>query len=200
VLVDASAIAAQGADPLLADSLTRPLAHADLVLLNKADLCRPDELAAARAWVASHAPGAAVLPTVQAELPWSAVAGGGLHVARGGLPRGAPTPAVRHDDRFEAWSATPQGRFDEARLRAWLQALPAGVLRLKGLLPVAGERWVEVQFAGRHASVRRATGAAPSTPAIVAIGLRGAFAATALSEGLQACLQHNSEFQNGSLP
>ena len=62
VLVDAAALAHQAADPLLADTLARQLVHADLVLLNKADLAAADGaatpghepphgvMAAARAW------------------------------------------------------------------------------------------------------------------------------------------------------
>ncbi len=55
LLVDAAALAGHLADPLLADTLTRPLAHADLVLLNHADRASAADLAAARAWVLADA-------------------------------------------------------------------------------------------------------------------------------------------------
>ncbi len=191
VLVDTAALAAHLADPLLADTLVRPLAHADLVLLNHADRADPPTLAAARAWVARHAPGVSVLETVAADLPLALVAaplyrphGGGLHAG-----------AADHGTRFEAWQASPTGWHDPAALRAWLRGLPAGVLRLKGRLRGGPEGWVELQFAGRHGSLRRlaeAPGGAPGqaraeTPAVVAIGLAGQLPAQALAEGLAAC-------------
>lgn len=201
VLVDASAVAAQRADPLLAETLDRPLAHADLVVLNKADLADPDQRAAARAWVAGEAAarGAAPAPmveTVQAELPL-ALLGAPLYRPHGG---GLRSQSADHGEQFEAWQLQPGGQFDAVALRAWLRALPAGVLRLKGLLPTPGLGegpagtelvWIELQYAGRHASLRRLpaardAGAQPEA-AVVAIGLAGQLPAAALAQGLAAC-------------
>ena len=210
VLLDASALAAQRADPLLTETLQRPLAHADLLVLNKADLASAAELSEARAWIADDARGrgkaqAPVIETRQADLPLSLLGsslyqphGGGLGVALGARPGGGwRATAADHDQRFEAWSSQPTGCFDEARLRAWLAALPAGVQRLKGLLQLpapAGEaaRWLELHYAGRHASLRRlppqaAAGWSASQAAVVAIGLSGQLPAQALAQGLAAC-------------
>jgi len=137
LLVNGAALAGQLADPLLADSITRPLAHADLVVLNKADLAGTADLAAAHAWVAADA-------------------------------------------------QQPAGRYDMARLRAWLAALPAGVLRLKGWLPLADGGWVQLQYAGRHASLRRADAPAGGA-AVVAIGLAGRLPDQAIAAGPAAC-------------
>jgi len=194
VLLDAAAVAAQAADPLLADTLARPLAHADLLLLNKTDLASPAELAAARAWLAAHAPaGASVLETVQADLP-PALLGATLYQPKGAGwaadgPRLAP-PAVAHDRRFEAWATAPAGRYDAARLRAWLRALPAGVLRLKALLPAADGGWLEAHWAGRHASLKPLPAGTPPPEAgaqLVAIALAGRLPRAALAAGLRAC-------------
>jgi G3E family GTPase len=190
VLVDAAALASQAADPLLADTLARQLVHADLVLLNKADLVAAGVMAAARAWVSRLAPGVPVLQSVQADLPAALLDDlmhTPLYVPRGGL---APHPAG-HDARYMAWSDRPTGRFDPDRLRAWLRALPAGVLRLKACLPVAGDsaedHWVELQFAGRHGSLRRAAEAPREGAAVVAIGLAGHLPISAMAAGLAAC-------------
>ena len=212
VLVDLAAWAHQAADPLLADTLVRQLRHADLVVLNKADLL-PDAEAAgttagARAWLAQHAPAAPVLLTTQAALP-AALLGADLYQPHGGL---LPL-AMAHDQRFEAWTVQPAGRFDPLRLRAWLRHLPAGVLRLKAVLPVtpaaptagaslaaasagvAGPAdepgWVELQFAGRHGALRRLVAAPATGAAVVAIGLAGALPVRAIADGLLACTDHN---------
>ncbi len=206
VLVDAAALAHQAADPLLTDTLARQLAHADLVVLNKADLAADDGtatpgheaphgvMAAARAWVAQQAPGAPVLGTVQADLPVELLADlthTPLYVPRGGL---APRAAA-HGARFMAWSDRPAGHFDLACLRTWLRALPTGVLRLKAMLPVAAgpatSDWVELQFAGRHGALRRLAEAPHEGAAVVAIGLAGRLPIRAIADGLAACADNN---------
>ena len=201
VLLDASALAAQRADPLLTETLQRPLAHADLLVLNKTDLASAAALREARAWIADDATGrgskpAPLIETQQADLPLSLL-GSALYQPHGG---GLGQTPADHDRRFEAWSSQPTGVFDEARLRAWLAALPAGVLRLKGWLPLAGGGepsdaapcWAELQLAGRRATLRRQipqTGQrrAASEAAVVAIGLTGHLPVAALAQGLAAC-------------
>ncbi len=197
LLVDAAALAGHLADPLLTDSLTRPLAHADLVLLNHADRASAADLAAALAWVQADAaqrgqPVPPVLQTSHARLPLALLHDPLYQPHGGGLGR----QAADHGAQFQAWQAQPAGLFDEARLRTWLRALPAGVLRLKGWLPLAGgshspapgsQRWLALQWAGRHAQVRRLAAAPAAGAALVAIGLAGQLPAGALAAGLQAC-------------
>ena len=86
---------------------------------------------------------------------------------------------------FETWSAQPTDRFDADALRAWLRTVPAGVLRLKGVLrtthPTTGAGWSEIQFCGRHGAVRHAR-EPQGGAAVVAIGLKGQLPAAALSQ------------------
>lgn len=187
VLVDAAALAAHRADPLLTETLDRPLAHADLIVLNHADRCDRTALEAAEVWAQTLASGTPVWQTTQARLPWSAVCGMQLHVARGHadtLGTGWLGPHG-HGDQFMAWSAQPEGRFDAAALREWLAHLPPGVLRLKGLLPLADGRWAELHHAGRRGSLRTGVVSANAGPVVVAIGLQGRLPSEALAGGLQ---------------
>ncbi|MES2716576.1 MAG: CobW family GTP-binding protein [Pseudomonadota bacterium] len=188
LLVDAAALAGHLADPLLADSLARPLAHADLVLLNHADRASTADLAAARAWVLADAarrgqPAPPLLDSQHADLPLALLADRLYQPHGGGL---ASQPAD-HAAQFQAWQQQPAGMFDEGQLRAWLRALPPGVLRLKGFLPVADGRWLGLQWAGRHASVRRLATAPAGGAALIAIGLAGRLPVVALAQGLAAC-------------
>lgn len=186
VLVDASAAAQQARDPLLADTLERQLKSADLVLLNKTDLASAAALGAARAWVAASACGTACIETRQAALPpappWGPAQAGAAH---GGHDQHA---SPEHGALFQSWSAQPQAVIPAAALRAWLRAAPPGLLRLKGLLRtgpgLGGEaEWSELQFAGRHSSLRRAPApAANAHSGVVAIGLRGQLPEAALRE------------------
>lgn len=185
LLVDAAALAGHLADPLLIDSLTRPLAHADLVLLNHADRASAADLAAARAWVLADAQrrGQSAPPiteTTQAGVPLALLADR-LYTPHGG---GLVTWPADHGAQFQAWQQQPTGCFDEARLRAWVRALPPGVLRLKGWLPLGNDQWLAMQWAGRHASFKRLSTAPDSGAALVAISLAGQLPVAALEAGL----------------
>ena len=192
VLVDASAVAQQSRDPLLADTLARQVKSADLVVVNKTDLASEAALAAANAWVASIAPGTPRTGTTQSAVPLALLSGLSLPVAG----RGACTDACAHDHDhdhhspdhgalFQTWSAQPDAAIPVDTLRAWLRNVPPGVLRLKGLLRTGhgehGDEWSEIQFAGRHGSVRKASTPTPDARAgVVAIGLRGQLPEAAL--------------------
>ncbi|SEL31418.1 GTPase, G3E family [Variovorax sp. YR750] len=185
VLVDASVAARQSTDPLLADTLARQLKSADLVVLNKADIASADALAAAKAWVEASAPGTPCIETTEAAVPLALLSG----LPQSALAPHACGPDCDHDHDhdhgspdhgaiFQTWSAQPGAMIPAATLRAWLREMPPGVLRLKGLLRTGhgagGDEWSEVQYAGRHGSLRKA--APPSglaSAGVVAIGLQG---------------------------
>ena len=197
VLVDASEVAAQAADPLLADSLVRQLARADMVVLNKVDLADADALARARAWVQAHAGAVAVFETVDAALPLPLFAADWPASARrdhGDRDSDAATwqgRAIGRDertaDRFESHAFGSDRLHSQEALRALLRAMPPGVLRLKGVVRNDAGGWSELQFAGRHGTVRAALAAPPDgRGAVVAIGLRGSLPVAALAAGLAA--------------
>ena len=183
VLVDASAVLAQAADPLLADTLARQVAKADLIVLNKADLVDADTLARVHAWADQHAPDARRCEAVQAEVPTTLLSGAALlrqasRPRTGDAPLRVPAPPL-HGQQFATWSAQPDAVLSETALAAWLAQVPAGVLRLKGLVRTGAHAWHELQFAGRRASLKPAT--APANGAmVVAIGLAGRLPVPAL--------------------
>jgi G3E family GTPase len=195
VLVDASAVAQQSRDPLLADTLARQLTSADLVVVNKADLADAAALAAAHAWAEAAAPGTPRIEAVQSAVPLALLSGLPAPAASACATCGVDHDhdqshghdhAPDHGAMFQTWSAHPAGAVPADTLRAWLGDMPPGVLRLKGWLrtrhgsPEADE-WAEIQFAGRHGSVRRAPAPRDGTAAVVAIGLRGQLPEAALS-------------------
>ena len=185
VLVDASAAARQAHDPLLADTLARQVKSADLVVVNKADIASAEALAGAHAWVEATAPGTPRIGTVESAVPLALLSG--LPHAEGALPHACgPDCHDHHHDHgapdhggvFQTWNARPDAVIPAAMLRAWLREMPPGVLRLKGLVRTgrgdAGDEWSELQFAGRHGTLRKAAAPAGEARAgVVAIGLRG---------------------------
>lgn len=186
VLVDASAALDQAADPLLADALERQLAQADLVLLNKTDLVDGTTLQRLRDWLDRVAPRSPVCETVQAELPPLLLAGTAPAQAcadpgcRHDHDHGHAMEAPQHGTQFETWSWRPEGLYSAERLRALLREMPPGLLRLKGRLRTDALGWAELQFGGRHGSLRAAE-APPDGAALVAIGLAGRLPRAALA-------------------
>ncbi len=182
VLVDAACAPTLAADPRLADTLARQVAAADLVVLNKTDLAGTAERAQAKAWAATHAPGVPLLETVEARLPLAGLVGQPCAHAPHAHGACCDDPLHDHADhaaQFESVSLHPCAAWSPDSLRARLAALPPGVLRLKGLLRRDDGRFTEVQYAGRHASLRPAA-SAPEGPVLVAIGLRGQLPAAEL--------------------
>lgn len=197
VLVDASAVLEHAADPLLADSLYRQLRGADLVALNKMDLVDEAARPGLVDWVERHVDGAPWIETIDAAIPDPLLGGDypsrqdaqaerGHDSHRAGIAR--EQHAADHAARFEQWAARPSRPLSAAALRAMLRAMPAGVLRLKGIVPTDEHGWAELQFAGRHGSLRRISPPASACGAVVAIGLRGRLPATALAHAFEACV------------
>ncbi len=198
VLVDASVARAQWRDPLLTDTLERQLRAADLIVVNKTDLIAGSERTALRDWIASVGGSVPQFETTDAEVPLAMLSGLALPEAAHRPPAGcdhehphdhsahahAHDHAPDHGALFDTWSCRPGHAFDTAALRAWLRDTPAGLLRLKGVLrtiePDGSAAWSELQFAGRHGALRRAS-APRDGAALVAIGLRGRLPTASLS-------------------
>jgi G3E family GTPase len=181
VLVDAAAVMGQARDPLLADTLERQLRAADLVVINKVDRVTAEELARVREWVSAVAGRTPQYETSQAELP--RVLREGLNLTEARAERGCAHAGRTHEDHahheahdhgelFDTWSCRPERAFDAGTLRAWLRDTPPGLLRLKGLVRTGEAEWSEIQFAGRHGTLRK-TDAPADGAAVVAIGLQG---------------------------
>jgi G3E family GTPase len=178
VLVDAAAVLEQAADPLLADTLRRQLQGADLVVLNKTDLVDERRHEAARTWVRSAAGRVEVIDAVDARVPMELLGGAGpttagdAHGHRHGNHCGHDHAA--HDQQFETWTGRPSRPLPAQALRDALRDMPGGVLRLKGVLATDEHAWAEIQFAGRHGSLRSAFAPpAGEGGVVVAIGLSG---------------------------
>ena len=204
VLVDSSALLAQQADPLLADSQRRQLQGADLLVLNKTDLADAGMLHRLHSLLHEWLPDtpriethdARVAPLWLDELPLSPPP---PPASRRGAATGhdhdhAHRPAHGHEDQhvdaqkgvhgqqFESACWQPDAVLSAESLRDLLNHMPKGVLRLKGVLRTDQHGWAELQFAGRHGALRKAFQAPPDgTAAVVAIGLAGQLPRQALN-------------------
>ncbi len=183
VLVDASALLLQQADPLLADSQRRQLAGADLLVLNKTDLADASTLQDLRTLLEGWLPATPRIETCRARVPAplldelrlapvaAASASPAIHEHGDGHHHG---DGHEHGLQFESASWQPDATLAASTLRDLIAHMPPGVLRLKGLLRTDQHGWAELQFAGRHGALRKALHPPPDgQAAVVAIGLVG---------------------------
>lgn len=184
VLVDAGAVLAQSRDPLLADTLERQLKSADLIIVNQCDRADASERRRVHEWIASVAGTTPQFETAQARVPLALLSGLAIPEATA-AQRAAlldePTHDHAHDHLhddpahgalFDTWFSRSTHVFSANELRTLLGDMPEGVLRLKGVLRTDEYDWAELQFAGRHGSLRKAVAVPASGAAVVAIGLR----------------------------
>src|SRR5205085_987695 len=178
VLADAETVRARAADDATRFAILAQLRAADLLVLNKTDLVERAALAATHAWLREIAgPSTAIVETAFGALSADVVLGSGPGVGR------APAAGHGHHDHdhdhpaFETWSWNRTDAISGAGLVDALQALPAGVIRAKGLLHLAEDpvnRYV-LQAVGRRFTIEadRPWGDATPSTQLVVIGLPG---------------------------
>ena len=175
VLVDASACLGHAADSLLADSLRRQIKAADLLVINKTDLIDDSERRRVQAWLTSLTDTTPRFETQQGVVPMvllsntALVAGGRLGHAQY-RDRMEPDNA-HHHGLFDTWSTRPTTPLSAEAMRRLLREMPPGVLRMKGIVATDEHGWAELQFAGRHGSLRKALSAPAGGAAVVALGM-----------------------------
>jgi len=213
VLADAGAVRAQAADARLGETIARQLRAADLIVLSKAETLPEHEREDLRQWLRQLAGHVPILDACHGDLPPAALtgvawrgghAGGLLHRHHAGCGCGEP---VSHGELFDTWLFDSAGAvLRAADLHARLNAMPPGVLRVKGVVRTDRYGVTELQFAGRRGTLRRlpadaaasvadvanpANAAdAANTPAhgmVVAIGLRGDLPKAALARLFAQC-------------
>lgn len=153
-LLDALNIEQGLADPLLRATLERQVAAADMVMVTKTDLAPVPGHAALEAIVRRYNRSAPVVvrPGDGALVPLLLGPAHAGDAGSAGLSAGAGTPA--HDHLFRSFTVRSDRVPDAAELRATLDRLPAGVLRLKGVaVPGTGAPALAFHIAGRHKTV-----------------------------------------------
>lgn len=191
VVVDAAAVCAHATDPLLQDSLLRQLRAADLLVLNKTDLCSSTQLKECSDWLHDAVGPVPLLSCQQGQLPLALL-------QSDWVPQPVATRHVHHHDPncvhghdadhtrlFISHASSPEAVFHVAWLREQLQKTPAWVMRLKGWVRTHEHGWSEIQFAGRHASVQRARHA-PEQARVLTIALRSTGQTQAMTAWLDA--------------
>ena len=189
LMLDAETVRQRSADPYVGDLVRQQLLDADLLILNKTELCTPSALAELTAWLPSMiTPGTPVVPANQARVPPELVLG--FHADWAANPQGT------NGDALARWAAQPitqplaaaADRFVNELLdlsapldcQALLQGLSeptAGVVRAKGwLTDLAGQRHLLQQVGRRIELLPLAPDAGPAGPdRLLVIGLAGIY-------------------------
>lgn len=129
VLLDAETARRRERHPVVGRTIRRQLAAADVLVLNKTDLVSAEQLAALDDWLTRAAPGVPVLHACNGDVPISAL--GGFTRDGGAVPEPS---AHRHD--YVTASVTLENPLGRRRLEQFLDELPTGVIRVKGILRI----------------------------------------------------------------
>jgi G3E family GTPase len=205
VLADAGTLRARAVDRYVGDTVTRQLAEADVVLLNKADLVDAAQLDALEAWLHDHAPSARVLCAERAKVAPEFLLGAMDSAANrvkdteswaksGGLREVAVPPAKA---AFESATWRPAGALDVSALAGALCDPALGVLRAKGRLRDADGTLKTLQVVGSRFEVSQAAEEGGSA-ALVCIGVAGRFERRAIDIVVSAAASRPELRSNGA--
>ena len=187
-LVDAENVAAQLADDLVADSVADQIAAADLLLVNKADLASPQDLAALKDRLNAINPAPPVMTCISGAVPVDTVLG-----ARPSAwdTDGASGHDHEHEETYARWSHETAAPFDREKLQQALAAFPDTVLRVKGIVFVTDRAEpLAVHRVGRRVTIADAPASSSPdrTSRLVAIGHRAGFDPDLLTRLIEGAL------------
>lgn len=153
VLVDAETVRQTTADKYMADTITRQLADADMLLLNKTDLVTDSELVELRAWIPQFAPDARIIETQRSVLDPAVVLQNFMQVEHVGYDG-----PFQHVDGFETERLEIDAvtGVEAAAFAVELIRNNPGLVRAKGFVQEANGSMKTVQIVGRRSEVSAA--------------------------------------------
>ena len=189
LMLDAETVRQRAADPYVGDLVRQQLLDADLLILNKTELCSPTALAELTAWLPTMStPGTPVVPANQARVPPELVLGfQAAPVALGNAMTADPLarwvaqpigqPLAPASERFVNELLVLAAPIDPQQLLASLSAPDAGVVRVKGwLTDLTGQRHLLQQVGRRLELLPLVPDAGPQGPdRLLVIGLAGVY-------------------------
>ena len=150
ILTDAETVKKSARDKYMGDTVTRQIADADIVLLNKVDLVSGEALDATRMWLQVQNCDVRIVESTQSVVPPEVVLDSFVGRARAG---GAHFEAAHLD----MLTLTPEGAVDAESLAKALADEDAGLVRAKGFVTRADGRKALIQVVGRRYDVTDAS-------------------------------------------
>lgn len=158
VLAAADTVMRNARDRYVGTEVIRQIEGADLVIVTKSDLCAQEQLDRVGEWIGTHTD-APIVVAAHGDVEVDVVLGGWIGFGRAA---GRTSPSAEHDvadGGYVSWSKQFDVAVPDDALAAFVDALPEGVLRMKGFLDVRDRsgRVVPhlVQVVGRTASIIR---------------------------------------------
>jgi G3E family GTPase len=147
VLADAETVQRHGTDKYLADTISRQLAVADIVLLNKIDLPSAESLDETRRWLATACGDARIVEAESAAIPLPVILGAGVDATAPVHSQNTPHLHHRTAVLFVDQAVDPE------RLAEILSAPEQELIRSKGFVTGLDGHAYAVQTVGRRCSV-----------------------------------------------
>jgi G3E family GTPase len=143
VMADAETLEQQLLDQYVGSTVERQLAAADLILLNKCDLVSPEAQQKLLKSLTRQYPKTPVLPSQKGAMPTKLLVNLSSRTQPFETQKSTTyTPIHNAEDQhellFDRFSFTSPLAFKEEPFKHWLQQLPSSVLRVKGLIYLAG--------------------------------------------------------------
>ncbi|MDX6681271.1 MAG: hypothetical protein QOG94_1310 [Solirubrobacteraceae bacterium] len=191
VVVDAETVRSRAAGEHTGHQVLRQLRAADLLVLNKIDLVQDAAVAELRAWLREIAgPSTGIVDAAFGDVPVDVLIGA-RHAAVARDAR-TPPPHDHHDHHahpdYASWSWSAAAPLRGSGLVRWLESLPDGVVRAKGLLYLrenVANRYL-LQAVGRRYSIEAQGPWRDEAPGsrLVVIGLPGSVDADAFDAAM----------------
>ena len=164
VLVDAETVQRSASDKYMGDTVTRQIADADIILLNKVDLAKAGALEATRAWLHIQNYAVRVVESIHGVVPPEIVLESFLVRARAGGKHIEPS-------HLDVMTIMPTGPLDARVLARALSDLSVGLVRAKGFVTQLDGTKALIQVVGRRFDVTDAK--VEKADGIVCLGFKG---------------------------
>lgn len=166
VVVDAETVQERAADPYMSDTITRQLADADLLIVNKIDLVAADSVGRLEAWLAQRAPTARLIRAEMSAVATDVVLGYSRPRALDGK---TPPQPLHSTAAYDTVSIAFAERVDALRLAKGLADPALGLVRAKGFVHDAVRGWLTVNVVGKRYSLAPMPDAAARAGRLVCI-------------------------------
>ena len=135
VVADAETVRAKAVDKYVANTVTRQLAAADLLVLNKMDLVSRAEELALKNWLSQYVESEHIVPTIFSKVPLALLIGARTPAKPTAL---APREAHKHvhDEDYLSWNFRCNAPLNSTQVKRFLGALPPTILRGKGFFDI----------------------------------------------------------------
>lgn len=204
-VVDADQVFAHPEYPPLIELNLHQVGFADMLILNKVDLARPEQVGKVRAWLDAHFNRLRIVEANYCEVSYELLLGvGRFDLARVGLHSHAVEESCTglsyhdannghdHSQVFSTWSYETEQPLALEALRETLRKLPESIYRTKGVVycPDAPRRRAVLQVVGRRVdiSIQEEWGQRARCTQILAIGAAGSIDAGLLEKTSASCI------------